>query len=323
MSAPRSPGLETALLLLAILQRIPRRRFTTSAHLLEQLQAADFELTRRSLQRHLDVLVHHFPLECDTRNKPYGYRWAENSQGFNLPLLSPPEALVLQMAKNELAGLLPTRTLNTLAPIFGSARQQLDSAVSPGAERRWLRKSQRVPDSLPLLANRLTPGIFETVSDALYEERTLQLIYRNAQGKRQHAEVWPLGLVQQGARIYLVCRFIGFDNERIISLARIAQARLGESFAYPTDFDLAHYVEAGHFGIRRGSEVRLAFRMDKAIGQHLAESPLSADQSITDEGERLFITATVVDTELLHRWLRSWGDALTDLSIASVGEESQ
>lgn len=315
MVAPRSPGLETALQLLAILQRIPRRRFTTSAHLLEQLQAAGFELTRRSLQRHLDVLIRQFPIECDTRGRPYGYRWTEGALGFNLPLLSPPEALLLQLAKNELADLLPSRTLLTLAPLFGSAQQQLAATTSPDAERRWLKKTQRVPESLPLISPRLAPGIFETVSEALYEERTLRLVYRNAKGKRQKAEVWPLGLVPQGPRLYLVCRFSGFDNERIISLVRISHAGLGDPFKYPADFNLARYVDEGHFGIRRGSQIRVCFRIDKTIGQHLAESPLSADQQIFDEGERLLVIATMVETELLHRWLRGWGPALTDLVI--------
>lgn len=323
MSSTRSPGLETALLLLAILQRIPRRRYTTSAHLLEQLQAAGHALSRRSLQRHLDVLIQQFPLECDTRSKPYGYRWQEGAQGFNLPQLSPPEALVLQLANNELKGLLPTRTMSTLAPLFGTAQQQLDGTTTRSAERRWLKKCQRVPESLPLMANRLAPRIFETISDALYEERALELIYRNAQGKRQQVEVWPLGLVQQGPRLYLVCRFIGYSNERIVALARISQARLGTPFEYPADFDLAHYVEAGHFGIRRGPEVQVSFDIKKVIGQHLAESPLSADQSITDDGENFSITATVVETELLHRWLRSWGDALTNLRITPCVETSK
>lgn len=245
----------------------------------------------------------------------------KGAQGLNLPLLSSPEALLLQLAKSELADLLPARTLHTLAPLFGSARQQLDAAASPIAERRWLKNIQRVPESLPLLAPRLAPGIFEAVSDALYEVRTLNLIYRNAQGKRKQAEIWPLGIVQQGKRLYLVCRFADFDNERILALARISQARLGVAFVYPEDFDLAHYIEEGHFGIRRGPQVTVSFRIDKAIGQHLAESPLSSDQRITDEGERLFISVTLFETELLHRWLRGWGEALTDLVI-KPGEDA-
>lgn len=321
MSAPRSPGLDTALLLLAILQRIPRGRYTTSTALLDQLQAAGLTLSRRSLQRHLDTLTHHFPLECDTRSKPYGYRWTEGAQGINLPLLSAPEALLLQLAKTELADLLPTRTLKTLAPLFGNARQQLDTITTPAAERRWLKKTRRIPESLPLLPPRLAPGVFDRISDALYEERTLQLTYHNAQGSLKHATVWPLGLVPQGVRLYLVCRFAGHDNQRILALARITEAQLGLPFTYPTDFDLDRYIAEGHFGVYIGPKAHITFRISKPLGQHLVETPLSADQQQTDEGEHLRISATVVETELLHRWLRSWGDDLTDLQITLAAEE--
>lgn len=317
MVASRTPGLENALLLLEILRRIPRRRFTTSSHLLEQLTSAGLNVSRRSLQRHLDVLIHHFPLECDTRSKPYGFRWLDDAQGFYLPLLSAPEALLLQMAKNELADVLPARTLQTLAPLFGSAQQQLES-VTVGAERRWLKKTQRIPEALPLLPPRLVPNIFETVSEALYQEKTLHLVYRNAQGKSRQTEVWPLGLVPQGARLYLVCRFVGYSNERIVALTRISQAQLGLPFDYPANFSLARYINEGHFGIRRGKEVRVSFLISKAIGIHLAESPLSVDQHITEEAEHLRINATLPETELLHRWLRGWGDALSELSITPI-----
>jgi hypothetical protein len=36
-------------------------------------------------------------------------------------------------------------------------------------------------------------------------------------------------------------------------------------------------------------------------------------------GERLQIEATVVETELLHRWLRSWGDQVTDVVLEPTG----
>lgn len=314
----RPSALESARLLLAILQRIPRRRYTTSTHLLEQLQAAGFALTLRSLQRHLDVLVQHYPLECDTRGKPYGYRWSVGSQGLNLPLLSAPEALLLQLARSELAHLLPARTLLSLAPIFDCARQQLDAHPGDAAARRWLKKAQRIPDALPLLAPKLNLGVFETVSDALYSEHSLELVYRNAQGKRQQRSVWPLGLVAQGQRLYLVCRFEGYANERIIALTRILQVQIGAPFAYPSEFELERYVQAGHFGVLRAPAVALSFRIRKALGLHLAESPLAADQRLVDEGEYLHLRATVPDTELLRRWLRGWGADLRDLELRPI-----
>ena len=138
-----------------------------------------------------------------------------------------------------------------------------------------------MPDALPLLAPALCPGIFDSVSEALYAEHTLHLSYRNALGRSLQAEVWPLGLVLQGQRLYLVCRFVGYDNERIIALARIQQARVGTAFAYPEQFELERYIEDGHFGIRRGALVRVRFRLPKALAQHLIESLTDQEFEVT------------------------------------------
>lgn len=321
MSTPRTPALDSALLIIEILQRIPRRRFTTSTHIQEQLANASYHVTLRTVQRHLDAIIGRFPIECDARSKPFGYRWNDGAEGLNLPLLTPSEALLLQLSRSELVGLLPAKTLKSLAPLFASARTQLDTTPTPQAERRWLTKVRRIPESQPLIAPKISPGVFEAVSDALYNERKLDIRYRNAQGRSKQATVWPLGLAQQGVRPYLVCRFEGFDNERILALPRILQAQVSSaSFPYPADFDLACYDGGGHFGISHEQRVRLSFVIDKPSGQHLVESPLSTDQSIVEHDTTLAITATVIDTELLHRWLRGWGDKLTGLVISPCQE---
>lgn len=316
MPGPHSYALDNALLILEILRRIPRRQYTTSVHLREQLAAAGYEVSLRTVQRHLDAICSRFAIECDTRGKPYGYRWMEGAEGLKLPLLTATEALLLELAKSEISQLLPTRTLVSIAPLFATARRELEAAPAPQVERRWLKKVRRIPENQPLLAPKIAPGVFEAVSEALYLERKLNLVYRNAQGQRKRATVWPLGLVQQGVRLYLVCRFEGYDNVRILALPRIRQAEVsGETFPWPADFDLAAYCEGGDFGVSRGRTVRLRFQIDKVCGQHLLESPLSADQTAQDRGEMLEITATVAETELLHRWLRGWGEKIRGVGI--------
>jgi hypothetical protein len=120
-------------------------------------------------------------------------------------------------------------------------------------------------------------------------------------------------------RLYLVCRFEGYDNERILALPRLLQATVGEeSFLWPVDFDLEDYCNGGDFGISHGRKVRLQFRIDKVCGQHLLESPLSADQTAQECDDALSITATVVETKLLHRWLRGWGEAVKDVEIVPI-----
>jgi len=319
MTATHSYALDNALLILEILRRIPRRNFTTSAHLREQVAAAGYEVTLRTVQRHLDAICSRFDIECDTRGKPFGYRWMEGAEGLKLPLLTSSEALLLQLAKSEVSQLLPARALVSMAPLFATARRELEATPAPQVERRWLKKVQRIPDSQPLLAPKIAPGVFDAVSDALYRECKLRIHYRNAYGQRKSATVWPLGLVQQGVRLYLVCRFEGYDNERILALPRILQAEVSdESFTWPVGFDLADYCSGGDFGVSHGRKVRLCFRIEKACGQHLLESPLAADQTACDLGDVLEIKATVVDTELLQRWLRGWGEKVDGVEITPL-----
>ena len=210
----------------------------------------------------------------------------------------------------------------SLAPLFESAHRQLDAPTVAPEEKRWLQKVRRIPESLPLQVPRISTSVFETVSEALYHECSLHLHYRNARSKLREATVYPLAIVQQANRLYLVCRFDGYDNERILALPRIRQARLGTAFTYPHNFKLDAYIKAGHFGILRGPMVRLVFHINQAEGRHLMESPLSADQTQEEDETGYRITATLPDTELLHRWLRSWGEAIADISITPVEQNT-
>lgn len=60
MPASHSYALDNALLIPEILRRIPRRNYTTSAHLREQVAAAGYEVTLRTVQRHLDAICSRF-----------------------------------------------------------------------------------------------------------------------------------------------------------------------------------------------------------------------------------------------------------------------
>ena len=127
--------------------------------------------------------------------------------------------------------------------------------------------------------------------------------------------VMPLGLAQQGPRLYLVCRFEGFDNERSLALHRISHAEMSAaSFKRPSGFDLRVYDEDGRFGFGEGERIRLCIRIEKVAGQHLMESPLSTDQEVRELADALEITATVVDSARLRWWLRGFGDDLEVLA---------
>lgn len=122
----------------------------------------------------------------------------------------------------------------------------------------------------------------------------------------------PLGLVQQGPRLYLVCRYRGYDNERNLALHRILSAEISTlTFERPKVFDLKKYDDDGRFGFGDGERVRLTFCIERDAGLHLLESPLSTDQQVVERQDgTLQITATVVDSAMLDWWIRGFGEAI-------------
>jgi predicted DNA-binding transcriptional regulator YafY len=312
---PRRPdALETLTLALELLRRIPRKRKVTASELHKQLGAAGLARDLRTIQRQLEALSEHFEIERDDRSKPYGYRWKERAEGFSLPSLGPQESLILLLAEQHLRHLLPQSLIKSMAGFFAQAQSNLGPLSSARREREWLRKVRVVSTTQPLLPPKIRPGVFEEVSQALFSNLWLTVEYRNAAGARTRSDVMPLGLAQQGPRLYLVCRFQGFDNERILALHRIESARTTTlSFDRPKGFDLEAYDAEGKFGFGEGKHIRLSFRIDKGAGLHLLESPLSEDQAVREVEDGYEITATVVDTAMLGWWLNGFGDLVWDV----------
>jgi len=308
--AKRPDTRETVLLALELLKRIPKHRKVSARELHEQLPA---HLARdlRTVQRQLDMLAGEFEIERDDSSKPYGYRWKERSAGLAMPMLSEQESLVLALAEAHLRNLLPTSVMRSMSGFFTQAARNLTAGSADRPANAWLGKVRVVSTTQPLLAPKLAAGIFEVVSDALYANRWLVLDYKNAAGQRSRVTVMPLGLAQQGPRLYLVCRYQGFDNERSLALHRIASATASAAtFERPKSFRLDRYDDDGRFAFGEGKRIQLVFRIEASAGQHLLESPLSTDQHVKPIKGGYEISATVVESEQLRKWLRGFGAAV-------------
>jgi hypothetical protein len=315
----RVSALDTVILALELLKRIPRGRRVTAAQLHEQLADQGFQRDLRSIQRQLEVLSEHFDIERDDRSKPYGYSWKERSPGLSLPGLTPHESLLLALAQQQLAPLLPSAVSRSMDSYFQAARRNIGTPSEATGQRareaRWLAKVRVVSQTQPLLPPKVSSQVFEAVSDALYRDEWLDIRYQKPrETTARPARIMPLGLCQQGPRLFLVCRFDGYEDHRILALHRIQQAEpSGLNFDRPPDFDLDRYIADGKFGFGEGRYVKLSFRITKSAGEHLLETPLSTDQTVEDLGEHYRITATVVESGHLTWWLRGFGEAVDEV----------
>lgn len=316
--ARKSNTLETMRFALELLKRIPRTHKVSAPELCRQLTDAGFQRDLRTVQRQLDELTQHFDIERDDRSKPYGYQWKQQAKGLSLPSLTEKESLVLALAEQHLQSLLPTEVIASMQPYFDQARTNLRRPDDRGETipaREWIDKVRVVSTTQPLLPPTIKPGVLEAVSSALYGNHWLHVEYDNSGNRHLSSTVMPLGLAQQGTRLYLVCRFQGYDNERSLALHRISTATVSSmGFQRPVDFDLARFDADGRFGFGTGKSIRLVILIEKNTGLHLLESRLSQDQVVKEEGDCYRISATVIDSAQLVWWLRGFGNAVKVIS---------
>ncbi|MCF7354898.1 WYL domain-containing protein [Vibrio sp. CK2-1] len=310
----RSSNTDVANLSLEILKRIPKKRKITAKEIQQQLQSSGIDRSLRTIQRNLDMLSRDFDIEKDESNKPYGYRWVSSNSVFSVPTLSPKESVLLNLTHEYLANLLPPTIMQSLDGFFSEAQYQLCPNAKNQKEREWLKKVRVVSEGVPMLPPEIDTQVFEKVSEALFHNRLLNIEYYNSLQEYKSAQVMPLGLAQQGKRLYLVCRFDGYEDVRNIAIHRVQKAIVSTfTFERPSDFKLSQYDAEGRFGFAGVEKCQLEFCINKYEGFHLLETPLSKDQQVVESESHYLVTATVVDSLRLNQWLKGFGENVWDI----------
>lgn len=305
--------LDQTLVYLEILKRIPRRSSVSTQDLLNSLAAAGIELPVLTLQRYLKVLTDSdvVPIRCDRRSRPYSYRMDVDASPYLFSQLTPQECLLLKLAKENLRNQLPAHISKSFDPIFETVDENLVSRDKNRKEKAWLKKVAVVSNSLPQIPPTFKARIFDTLSEALYDDKKLEIVYRNVDKAVKKHVVTPLGLVQQDHRLYLVCQFEGYGNIRHLPLHRMEDAALLSEAANPVPgFDLNRYIDERHFNYS-GDELRnihlvLEFTNEQTA-MNLREAPFTRNQTITElasGGYRL--EADLEDSILLDGWINTW-----------------
>jgi predicted DNA-binding transcriptional regulator YafY len=295
-------------LMLRLVPRFPQK--ITVQALRQSLRDESYIVTDRTVQRDLIELSNVFPLTADIRDKPHGWSWQKDAKNFDLPGLTVNASLTLVLAEQHLSGLLPTSALEQLKPYFDAARYRLNVEPQPHHRRSWLDKVRTVPSSQPLLAPEIDPLVHCVITEALLDEKQVQISYKKA-GSNTPVEyrIHPLALVQRAAVIYLHVRISDYPDTRIVALHRIQSATLlDESAVYPADYKVDESIKAGTWGFGDGETAKVTLRFQPGCGDHLYETPLAADQQIKVlEDKRLEVTAKLVITPQFHWWLLGFG----------------
>ncbi len=306
-----------------MLKLIPRERKTTVKELKDKLEGLGYTVTRRTLERDLDRLSIPFAIESDTRSKPYGWRYALNMHPANIPGLTSSEALTLVLLETHLKTLLPVAIADNLASQFSAARHSLSMEHSDSKLQSWLKKVKVLPPGQHLLAPTLDPIIQRTVYSALMQGHQLEMDYLAAGSTeaKHYSSVHLQGLVQYGSVIYLVVTINEHTDLRLLVLHRIQKVTLKEeTLSSLENFDLQTYIDQGGFGFGETSQsINLVAIFKNGAGHHLIDTPLAIDQKIERiDTQTLKITADVLDTPQLHRWLSSFGPDLEVLAPATL-----
>jgi predicted DNA-binding transcriptional regulator YafY len=302
-----------------MLKLIPRERKTTVKELQNKLEGLGYSVNRRTLERDLDRLSIPFAIEADTRSKPYGWRYALNMHPANIPGLTSSEALTMVLLETYLKTLLPVAIADNLASHFSAARHSLSVEHSDSKLQSWLKKVKVLSPGQHLLAPTIDPSIQRTVYNALMQGYQLEMDYlaANSTEAKHYGSVHLQGLVQYGSVIYLVVTINDHSDLRLLVLHRIQRVALKEVPLSPLEnFDLQTYIDQGGFGFGESSvPIELVALFKNGAGHHLIETPLALNQQIERlDPQTLKVTAEVLDTPGLQRWLSSFGPDVEVLS---------
>ena len=293
------------------LRRIPRFPQTvTASEICQHLLNEGFSVGKRTIERDLQALSVVFPLVINDRSKPYGWSWSKDAASFDLPGMSVSESLTVMMAKEHLHSVMPASTLNQMAPYFRQAEQKLDALEGHSSLAGWFDKVRIIPPTQPLLAPQIDEAVISTLQEALLQDSQCAVSYqRKTGGSVDEYPVNPLGLVQRGVMLYLVCTIKTYSDLRILVVHRVQSAvMLDTPVIRPEGFSLDTYLATGAFGWLSNVTVKFEGLFTSEAGGHLYETPLSADQIITvQEDGRLKVNATIQQNHQLVWWLLGFG----------------
>ena len=215
----------------------------TASELVKRLTSLGFNVSKRTVERDLNELSRQFPLLCNDKSRPYGWRWMDNAS-FDIPNLSISDCVSLAITEEVIAPLLPPSVLRPLKPRFEYAKKHLQEANRDHALAQWTDKVAIRTPSMPLLPPAIDGQVLNIIQSALLDDKQVKVVYSGVWAEEAKTLVLhPLGLIQRGKILYLVATAFSYSDIRLYALQRINVAeQLEDNIDKPVNFSLQHYV---------------------------------------------------------------------------------
>ena len=308
-----------------ILQYIPRRNdgSITISRIIDLLSEDMIYTNVRTVQRDMEELRNIFPnIQPTGSEKPYHWFWAKD-ETLPIPAMGPYTALTFHLAEEILKPLLPAASHQHLSSNFSAAKKVLDEK-DKRRTRRWLKKIRVVPRSLRQISAPIQDGIYDTVTQALYDDKQLEVTYMAASSKSGTPNTYsihPYGLLHRDSTTELVGKIVNDNKTRRWPLHRMQTARaLNNKSVIPRNFDLDEYIKTDLAHPLSGNLITFQawIKKDSQAFNHVLETQLSADQKIKYVKDGLIVTATVNETIELKWWVLGLGERIKVLKPKSL-----
>lgn len=286
----------------------------TSADMTLALNERGFQIEKRQVERDLDQVSEAFPIEKNDDKKPYLWKWYKGAS-IDLPGLTVTDALSMQLVEETIRPLLPVSMLQGLETRFMQAEKQLALLSKDNRKAKWASKVRVVSPTLPLLPPVVDVKVLEVVQDALLADLQVDVEYVNRERVSKQLRLHPLAMVSRGSLTYLIATAANLEETRLFAVHRIRQAmRTNEPAKRPVNFDLDEYIQTGGMQFGNGKAFRLVAWIRDDLARVLEETPISKDQKLITEDDKVKLTATVVDSWQLSWWIMSYGDNIEVVS---------
>jgi predicted DNA-binding transcriptional regulator YafY len=303
-----------------LLKLLPKRGTgKTAKDLAATLNDAGFKVSKRQIERDLSTLSGPFPLDCKDQSIPYGWKWMDG-RSVELPGLTVAEALSMKLVEETLQSLLPKSVIASMAGTFKQAHEKLASLDAENPNALWREKVRTVHPSLPFLAPHINSDVLEVVQEALLLDKQLEIEYQSISAEHPSVLILhPLGLVNRGPVSYIVATAFEYTDVRLYALHRVSRAtKLAADTIRPVDFRLDDYIDEGALQFGNGKSISLKANVTKQLSLYLTETPLSTDQQLHVDAEKIKLTCTAIDSLQLRWWILSQGAEIEILAPAAL-----